>query len=67
MKIEIKELLNRQARWQKGRAKLSWCEKLQHSIALREATIALRKHYVPHGQVTSVAENCIPYKDGKEG
>ena len=66
MKTDVDELFNRQSEWQKGRAKLSWCEKLQHSIALREATIALRKNYVPHGQVTSVAEKSVPYKDGKE-
>ena len=66
MKNDIIEMLDRQSEWQKGRAKLSWEEKLRHSIALREATIALRKHYVTHGQVSAVAEESVPYKDGKQ-
>lgn len=38
---EIEQLLERQAKWQKGRAKLSWAEKLRLAETLRDAALAL--------------------------
>ena len=49
---EIEQLLERQARWQASRAKLSWAEKLRLAETLREAAMALgrgrRKQPQPH-------------------
>ena len=39
---KIRELLERQAAWQRGRASLSWEEKLEMSLTMREAQDALR-------------------------
>ena len=38
----VKDLLERQAAWQKRRASLSWEEKLRQSLVMREAQRALR-------------------------
>ncbi len=35
--IDLKELFERQARWQRARAKLSWAEKLRMAETLRSA------------------------------
>ncbi|MBI3405294.1 MAG: hypothetical protein HY046_07520 [Acidobacteria bacterium] len=43
MNKELKELFERQAAWQKGRAKLSWPEKIRMVEALRESIIRIRK------------------------
>ena len=43
MDEKIRELLERQAAWQRGRASLSWEEKLEMSLVMREARAALRK------------------------
>jgi hypothetical protein len=40
---EVQKLLERQARWQKGRAALSWPEKIRMAEAIRESVRALRK------------------------
>ena len=40
---EIEQLLERQARWQESRAKLSWAEKVRLAEILREAAIALSR------------------------
>ena len=39
---EIEQWLERQARWQKSRAALSWAEKLRMAETLRNAALALR-------------------------
>ena len=43
MDEKIRELLERQAAWQRGRASLSWEEKLEMSLTMPEAQEALRK------------------------
>ena len=52
MDKRIKELLERQAEWQRNRAMLSWEEKLKMSLLMRETQRALRKSIVP-GQSTA--------------
>jgi hypothetical protein len=42
MDKRIKELLERQAEWQRDRAALSWEEKLKMSLIMRETQRALR-------------------------
>jgi hypothetical protein len=42
MDKRIKELLERQAKWQRDRAALSWEEKLKMSLIMRETQRALR-------------------------
>jgi len=42
MDQEIRELLERQALWQRSRAGLSWEEKLKMSLVMRETQRALR-------------------------
>jgi hypothetical protein len=43
MRPDVRLLLERQAAWQRSRAKLSWGEKLRLAVALRHGLIALRK------------------------
>ena len=38
--FDVKTMLERQARWQQSRAKLSWTEKLRMAEILREAALA---------------------------
>lgn len=40
--FDVKTMLERQARWQQSRAKLSWTEKLRMAEILREAALAMR-------------------------
>jgi len=40
---EIQKMLERQAGWQKGRAALSWPEKIRMAEAIRESVRLLRK------------------------
>ena len=40
---DVQELLERQARWQKGRKSLSWPEKLRMAEAIRESVLAFRR------------------------
>jgi hypothetical protein len=47
MDKRIKQLLKRQAKWQRNRAALSWEEKLRMSLIMRETQKALRKSAVP--------------------
>ena len=39
--FDVKKMLERQARWQQSRAKLSWTEKLRMAEILREAALAM--------------------------
>ncbi len=54
---EIQELLERQARWQKGRQALSWEEKIRMAESVRESVRQLRanveKREVPPGVSTA--------------
>jgi hypothetical protein len=43
---EIQEMLERQAKWQKERAKLSWEEKIRMVEAVQESVRQLRASYV---------------------
>jgi hypothetical protein len=52
MDKRIKQLLERQAQWQRDRAALSWEEKLKMSLIMSETQKALRKSAVP-GQSTA--------------
>lgn len=40
---DIKEMLQRQAKWQQGRAKLSWAEKIRAVERVRGDVLALRQ------------------------
>jgi hypothetical protein len=46
MDEEIRKLLERQAEWQKSRAKLSWAEKVRMAEAVREDVARLREHFL---------------------
>jgi hypothetical protein len=52
MRSRIQSLLERQAAWQRARARLSWGEKLRASVAIRNSLISLRKR-ASGGVVTS--------------
>jgi hypothetical protein len=39
--FDVKTMMERQARWQHSRAKLSWTEKLRMAEILREAALAM--------------------------
>ncbi len=43
MTAEIRELFERQARWQRSRRSLSWAEKVRLVEAIRESVLALRR------------------------
>ena len=43
--MDLKELFERQAEWQREQANLPWAEKLKLSVIMREALLALRS---PH-------------------
>lgn len=43
---ELKVLFERQARWQRSRARLSWTEKLCMAEILREAALAMRSSQI---------------------
>ncbi len=47
MDEKIREYLERQAAWQRGRSTLSWEEKLKMSLVMRETQQALRKSGSP--------------------
>jgi len=50
--FDVDKMFERQARWQRSRAKLSWTEKLQLAERLREAAIAMRPHQAKSGLET---------------
>lgn len=39
---DVREMMNRQAAWQKSRARLSWPEKIKQAEILRDAFMKLR-------------------------
>jgi len=39
---DVRQLLERQAAWQKTRARLSWSEKIRQAEVLRDALLTLR-------------------------
>jgi len=45
MDDKVRKLLERQAEWQKSRAKLSWAEKVRMVEAVRESMAALRRSW----------------------
>lgn len=40
---DVKELLKRQARWQKSRQQLTWPEKIRMAEQVRDSVVALRR------------------------
>ncbi len=40
--FDVKSMLERQAAWQRGRAQLSWAEKLRMAVIMRETQRQLR-------------------------
>ena len=40
---DVRDLLRRQAEWQKGRKALSWPEKVRMAEAIRDSVLALRR------------------------
>lgn len=42
-KAEITSMLNKQAEWQRSRAKLPWSEKLKQSVRMRKTQCLLRQ------------------------
>ena len=59
---EIEQLLERQARWQESRAKLSWAEKLRLAETLREAALALGRGRRNQPQPQPEADSDAPQK-----
>jgi hypothetical protein len=49
MRDEVKFLLERQAAWQRSRAKRPWSEKLRAAVAMRRGLIALRNDRIAKG------------------
>jgi hypothetical protein len=47
----VKDLLERQAAWQRSRSSLSWEEKLRQSLVMREAQLSLRGAMAKEAQV----------------
>jgi hypothetical protein len=47
MTDDVRELLERQARWQKSRKALSWSEKVRLAEAIRESILRLREAREP--------------------
>jgi hypothetical protein len=43
VKDDLKERLERQAAWQRGRCAASWAEKLRTAVIMRRAALALRQ------------------------
>ena len=54
MRDDVKFLLERQAAWQRSRAKRPWSEKLRAVVVLRRGALAIRKRPVSGGDVKSV-------------
>lgn len=48
------QLLDRQAAWQKTRARLSWPDKIRQAETLREALVELRR-----SRLSRIAENAV--------
>ena len=47
MRADIQAILEKQAAWQRSRAKRPWAEKLRDSVAMRRALTFLKKHPSP--------------------
>lgn len=43
MRSDVRQLLERQAAWQRSRASMPWAEKLRLSVAMRSALRTMRK------------------------
>lgn len=43
MKSDLRQALDRQAAWQRSRARESWAEKLRTALILRDAMLAMRE------------------------
>jgi hypothetical protein len=43
MKGDLREILGRQAAWQRARSARSWAEKLRTAVIMRQALLAIRK------------------------
>jgi len=44
MDQRLKDMLDRQAAWQRSRSRVSWEEKLRMSLVMREAQLMLREN-----------------------
>lgn len=47
MRADIQAILEKQAEWQRSRAKRPWAQKLRDSVAMRRASTLLKKHPSP--------------------
>jgi len=54
-------LFERQAAWQRARAKLSWTEKLRLAVILRELALSMRRTSKEHGNAAAVVESLAKY------
>jgi hypothetical protein len=59
MERDLREMLDRQAAWQRARAAKSWADKLRTAVIMRRALSAIRKpaadHSIPIPRPASVA------------
>jgi hypothetical protein len=58
---ELDAMFDRQAIWQRARAKLSWTEKLRLAAKLRDAALSMRRSTKEHGSGSVVAESRLKY------
>jgi hypothetical protein len=54
--LRVKVLLERQAAWQRGRASLSWEEKIRQALVMREAQRSLRAGRIGPPRVPGVGQ-----------
>ena len=54
---ELTTMFERQAAWQRARAKLSWTEKLRLAAKLRDVALSMRRRPPREGRVPDVAES----------
>jgi hypothetical protein len=58
---ELKAMFERQAEWQRSRAKLTWTEKLRMAAKLRDVALSMRPPAGRRGKVTAFAEPRAKY------
>ena len=62
MRADIQAILEKQAEWQRSRAKRPWAQKLRDSVAMRRTLTLLKKHPSPLSEKRPNQESCA-YSD----
>ena len=60
---DLRNLFERQAAWQKARARLSWSEKIRQAAVLRDALLTLRR--TRPSQLKTGKDNIVPPKQAR--